>query len=122
MKIIRTLLTVAAFGLLPVGCGNQHKAESVVSDFIEANTVNDGYEVMCAPLDSTDRIPADRMAAMRSAASTDSLFKRGVSLAPLSKNDKYAYTRTKIISGTDTLVRTFYLDMELTHIVAFKQN
>ena len=35
---------------------------------------------------------------------------------------KFIYMRMKVIQQEDTLVRTFYLDPEMTKVLAFKQN
>lgn len=122
MRVAKYLVGSLAVCMVLVGCGKQRKAEAVVSDFIDKNITIDGYSVDFSPMDSTNRITADRIADMRKAVASDPLFKKGTALGQASPNGKYAFTRTRIINGTDTLVRTFYLDSELTRVVAFKMN
>lgn len=104
------------------GCGKQHKAESIVNDFIESNAVSDSYSVTFSPIDSTDRIPVGRIAAMKKSAKSDPLFKKNIVYGMVPTAGKYAFTRAKFINGNDTIVRTFYLDMALTSVIAFKEN
>lgn len=122
MKVLRSFLLCCAACTLFYGCGKQHKAESVVSGFIKQNTTLSDYSVEFAPIDSTDRIKPGRMTELRNAVSADPLFRRGTTLGSLPQSGKYVYTRTKIINGNDTAVRTFYLDTGMTQVVAFKLN
>lgn len=122
-NITRDIVLCCALGAMLSGCGKQHKAEQVVGDFISANIVSDDYVIDYTPLDSTDRIPTERIAAMKKAAESDPLFKRGLSFGPVPVNcNKYMYTKAKFICGNDTMTRTFYLDAALTHVIAFKEN
>lgn len=121
-NIARNIILCCALGAMLVGCGKQHKAEQVVGDFISANAVSDNYSIDYTPLDSTDRIPAERIAAMKKAATSDPLFKRRLSFGPIPANSKYMYTKATFISGKDTVARTFYLDAALTQVIAFKEN
>lgn len=122
MSFLRRSIVFTLSAVLLLSCGKQRKAEGVVRDFIAANAVSEGYAVDCTPVDSTGYITAERISALRTAASADPLFKRGAKLAPLPAANKYAYTRATLVNGTDTIVRTFYLDMALTGVVAFKEN
>lgn len=108
--------------MIVYGCGKQHKAEALVNDFVKQNTTVSDCTVEFAPIDSTDRITPERMSALKKLAVSDPVFKRGAALGALPKSGKYIYTRAKIINGTDTAIRTFYLDPALTRVVAFKQN
>lgn len=118
----KSLLLCGLLLVLLSACGRQHRAESVVNGFIEANAASDGCSAVFSPLDSTDRITAGRIAAMKISAKSDPLFKRGVVYGAVPADGRYAYMRAKIINGADTVVRTFYLDAALTHVVAFKEN
>lgn len=121
-NIARNTVICCALEVMLFGCGRQHKAEQVVGDFISANIVSDDYSIDYTPLDSTDRIPSERIAAMKKATKSDPLFKRGLSFGSVPANNKYMYTKAKFISGNDTVARTFYLDAALTQVIAFKEN
>jgi len=120
-KAIYTMLCCMTLVLLS-GCDKQHKAENIVNDFIETYAVSDGYSVAFSPIDSTDRISAGRIADMKKSAKSDPLFKKNVVYGTVPATGKYAYARAKIINGNDTVARTFYLDMALTAVIAFKEN
>lgn len=122
MDILKTFVLGFTLCVLFTGCGKQHKAEGVIDDFVKSNIALDNYTLEFAPVDSTDRVTPERIAAMRKTAGADRLFKRGVSYAAAGVGGTLLYTRAKIINGTDTIVRTFYLDPDITHVVAFKQN
>lgn len=120
MKTVKRCVVFGMFCAVLACCGDQHKAESVVGDFIDANIALDRYSVKFSSLDSTDRVTPERIMTMRKNASTDHLFKRNASFLPVPASGKYLFTRTKIINGTDTVERTFYMDDALTGVIAFK--
>jgi hypothetical protein len=47
------------------------------------------------------------------------LFKKGITYGPIPSGDLY-YLRMNYISDGDTLQNTFYLNQELTEVVAYK--
>lgn len=120
MKALKNSVTLGVCCVALACCGNQHKAESVVSDFIEDNISLESYSVKFSSLDSTDRITPERIGTMRKNALADPLFKRGASFHSVPTSGKYMFTRTKIINGTDTVERTFYMDAALMGVIAFK--
>lgn len=122
MKIASKLLLCGAVVAMVSSCGKQHKVESVVGDFISATAISTDYTVDYTPLDSTDRIPVERIEAMKKAAATDPLFKKKLTFGAVPADNKYIYTTAKLINGNDTVVRTFYLDANITQVVAFKEN
>jgi len=122
MNVLKGSVMLCAFCVALAGCGKQHKAERVVNDFIDANAASDDYTVKYTPLDSTDRIPAERIAGMKKAAISDPLFKQGLSFGSVPADGKYIYTTAKFINGKDTVARTFYLDAAITQVIAFKEN
>lgn len=122
MKVLKGSVMLCAFCVALAGCGKQHKAERVVNDFIDANISLSDYEVKCSAVDSTDRVPQERIMTMRKSVPADPLFKRGVSFRSVPLSGKYMFMRAKIISDKDTLVRTFYMDTAFEGVIAFKQN
>lgn len=110
-----------AVALLLAACGKQHKAEGVVKDFLSDNLVAQDYRVSFTEIDSTRHITDSAMTAMRAAASKNAHYK-GVKLDAKVSHGCYVFTRATIVHGRDTIVQTFYLDPELTQVVAFKEN
>ena len=119
MKHIYIIIGVAL--LLFVSCGRQQTAKSIVKDFMEAH-VEDyskvSYLEFC-DIDSTSNI-------------SDSLIQvlHGRTPAHFSKNISYQQRagktlwliRTRYLMDEDTCSATFYLDKDMTGVVAFKEN
>ena len=119
MKHIYIIIGVAL--LLFVSCGRQQTAKSIVKDFMEAH-VEDYSKVSYLEfydIDSTRNI-------------SDSLIQllHGRTPAHFSKNISYQQRggktlwliRTRYLMDEDTCSATFYLDKEMTGVVAFKEN
>ena len=107
--------------LLFVSCGRQQTAKSIVKDFMEAH-VEDYSKVSYLEfrdIDSTRNI-------------SDSLIQvlHGRTPAHFSKNISYQQRggktlwliRTRYLMDEDTCSATFYLDKDMTGVVAFKEN
>ena len=93
--------------LLFASCGQQYKAESTVKDFIED----------FADLGKTRHLNDSLIGIMRQNGAQG--FKKGITYPAIPQGDLY-YLRMRYISGKDTLQNTFYLNEELTEVVAFK--
>ena len=100
------------------GCGKQHKAESVVTDFLDNNLHANDYTVKFKDIDSTRHVSDSMVTVMRDNADNNKMYKRGIKYAPTGK--QYIYLNTEIYVGDDTARHTFYLDQALTQVVAFK--
>ena len=100
------------------GCGKQHKAENTVKDFLENNMRTDDYSVIFTKLDSTRHVTDSAIHRMRTNAEKNNIFNKGIKYGNTSK--QYQYLKTKICIGKDTLNQTFYLQPDLTEVVAFK--
>lgn len=105
--------------LLFVSCGQQYKAESTVKDFIEENmeTVNQISGRDFADLGKTRHLNDSLIGAMRQQGAQG--FKKDITYPTIPHSDLY-YLRMRYISGSDTLQNTFYLNEELTEVIAFK--
>ena len=114
---IKSVVLLTALAAL-CGCGPQHKAENTVEDFLENNMKTDGYTVMFTKLDSTRHVSDSAIHAMRAKAEKSVNFNKGIKYGQTGK--QYQYIKTKICIGKDTLDRTFYLQPDLTAVVAFK--
>lgn len=100
------------------GCGKQHKAESVVTDFLDNNLHANDYTVKFKDIDSTRHVSDSMVTVMRDNADNNKMYKHGIKYAPLGK--QYIYLNTEIYVGNDTTRQTFYLNHALTQVVAFK--
>lgn len=117
---IKTVVLCASIALL-ASCGKQHKAEGVVKDFLSKSLVAQDYTVSLSKIDSTKRVSKDAITLMRTAAGKNKSFKQPIEYGDLGQNG-YIFTRATIAQGRDTMVQTFYLNPEITQVVAFKEN
>lgn len=105
--------------LLSVSCGRQHDAEQTVKAFIEAN-MQEGIQISdrdFADLGTT-RLISDSLIALMRQRGAD-LFKQGITYSKAPDGELY-YLRMRYVHDKDTLQNTFYLNQELTEVVAFK--
>ena len=105
--------------LLSVSCGRQHDAEQTVKAFIEAN-MQDGIEISdrnFADLGTTSLISDSLIEQMRQRGAE--LYKQGITY-PKAPDGELYYLRMRYVHDKDTLQNTFYLNQELTEVVAFK--
>lgn len=109
--------------LLVAACGQQHDAEVVVKDFMKENMINysDITDMKFADIDSTRRINDSLITAIREAAKSSKIYKKGIVYKELSG-------RNIIISRIDykldnkSYSDTYYLNDELEYVIAFKIN
>ena len=105
--------------LLSVSCGRQHDAEQTVKAFIEANMQDDGEisDRDFADLGTTSLISDSLIEQMRQRGAE--LYKQGITY-PKAPDGELYYLRMRYVHDKDTLQNTFYLNQELTEVVAFK--
>ena len=105
--------------LLFASCGQQHKAESLVSDFVAENMENPSAisDKDFADLGTTRHISDSLITLMRQRGASG--FKKGITYGQMPSGDLY-FLRMSYISNGDTLQNTFYFDSELSEVVAFK--
>lgn len=114
--------------LLFTSCGEQHKAQSLVKDFLNENLIdNDCSFERFGKLSSTAMINADRLAAMRKDVETLPIVKKGIQYESNALPDTLLYIRaTYKLTGKngkkEIYTQTFYMDKAITHIIGFKQN
>ena len=105
--------------LLSVSCGRQHDAEQTVRAFVEEN-MQDGIQISdrdFADLGTTQLISDSLIQLMRQRGAE--LYKQGIAYSKASDGALY-YLRMRYVHDKDTLQNTFYLNQELTEVVAFK--
>ena len=127
MKIKFSILLLGIV-LLFTSCGEQHKAQSLVKDFLNENLIdNDCNFERFSKLTPTAMINAERLAAMRKDIETLPIVKKGIQYGSNELPDTLLYIRaTYKLTGKDgekeKFTQTFYMDKGITHIIAFKKN
>jgi hypothetical protein len=118
------MMVLAGLMLLSASCGRQHQARTLVDDFMEEHMVNPKavVDVSYAKLDSTRVIGDSVIAAMRQAAKRNPYYKPDITYSE-SKPTRLLYiTRVDYCIDNDTCQDTYYINEDLTGIVAFKSN
>ena len=127
MKIYR-IIPAALLLLVLAGCGKQYKAKALVSEFLEMYAVNASTSVeKITNLDSTAYINDEVIEQMRTNAKKSGLLKPEVRYdnRPVrSKTLLFTTVTYSIIGNNDERKeyrQTFYLNPELTEVVAVKE-
>ena len=115
----RAYIIIGSVLLLFASCGQQYHAEKTVEAFIEANMVQPEKITGCdyADLGTTRHINDSVINIMRQRGAQG--FKKDITYGQMPKGDLF-YLRMRYICEGDTLQNTFYLNQELTEVVAFK--
>ena len=122
MKIRHILLSSAM--LLLASCGQQHKAESVVEDFME-NNLKDASAMQIveySDIDSTRYLNDSIINKLRNTAKNSPMYAGRTEFAQRNKDEKLIIIRVRYkINGQD-FHDTFYLNKEMTGVIALKNN
>lgn len=129
MKKIRSFLALGLVLAFATSCGDQHKAQSLVKDFLNENLeqTDCSYERF-SKLTPTAMINQDGVKAMRQHMSQMPYVKKGINYqdgAALPDTLLYIRATYKLIDKggkEQELTQTFYMDKALTRIIAFKEN
>ena len=120
-KILLIILSVMLF----TSCGEQHKAEGIVKQFLKENLVNQDFKARFNKLGRTQKINDQQLSSMQKATQQDdALFKKPVKYGAYKNLEQLLFVRTTIIQEKDTFIRTIYLHPELPDdgVVAIKEN
>lgn len=115
----RAYIIIGMTLLLFASCGQQYHAEKTVKAFVEANMeqpekiTNRDF----ADIGTTRHINDSLINQMRQRGAQ--LFRKGITYGQVPKGDLF-YLRMRYVHESDTLQNTFYLNQELTEVVAFK--
>ena len=116
---LRAYIIIGVTLLLLVSCGQQYHAERTVEDFVDANA--EAPEAMTrrnfADLGTTRHINDSLISIMRQRRAEH--YKKDIKYPDVPQGDLY-YLRIRYVHEGDTLQNTFYLNQELTEVVAFK--
>lgn len=102
-------------------CTSRRKATTAIDEFLSQNLVNTEYTTEFLAMDSTHKLKNHIIVNLQQQASADKAFKKGIKWDKPS-SEKYIFMRMRVIQGTDTMIRTFYLNPEMTKVLAFKEN
>lgn len=112
--------------LLFTGCGERHQGKTLIRNFLNQNlTYGDIEEDHYGQLDSTTLVTNERVLKMREATSRLPEFHRNISYGKPTPTLLFITVKYKIVGDQgkeQNYQQTFYMDKELTQIVAFKNN
>lgn len=129
MRKTKTTLLLAVCSLLLASCGEQRRAQGLVEDFLDENIVAaDDYDFeRFSPIGKTAMIDSTGINRMRSEVERLPFVKKGIKYDKIPLPDTLSYIRATF-KVTDKggkeqqCTQTFYMDKELKHIIAFKEN
>lgn len=128
--MIKKMMFVMVSGLVLMftSCGDQHKAQSLVKDFLDENLVDQdcSYERF-SRLTPTAMISFDQMKVMRQNVSKLPYVKKNIDYNDAAYPDTLLYlTATYKLTNhqgeKQEVTQTFYLDKCLTRVIGFKEN
>lgn len=114
--------------LLFASCGEQHKAQNLVKDFLYENlTENDCSFKKFSKISKTAMIDANRVKQMRHDVATLPIVKKNINYNDGAFPDTLLYIRatyqlTDKSGKQQEYTQTFYMDKALSRIIAFKEN
>lgn len=116
-------IIMCSVALLLASCGRQHNAESTVKDFMEENLKEPSTlsDVSFNGIDSTRYLNDSIVSAIRqNAQSTATQYKSGIEYGNGSIGKSLVTVRVNYTVGGAVYTDTYYLDKELSRVVAFK--
>ena len=126
---MRKQIHLMAMGLvlLLASCGEEHKAQGLVKDFVQENTENRSCSFeRFSRLKPTAMIGPDRVKSMRQDVARLPYVKQGIDYHDGEITDtlrflQTTYELTPREGQKQKITQTFYLDKNLTRVVAFKE-
>lgn len=124
---IRIILLIGIV-LLFASCGEQHKAQNLVKDFLYENLIdNDCSFKKFSKISKTAMIDADRVRQMRHDIEALPIVKKGINYNDGAFPDTLLYIRatyklTDKSGKQQEYTQTFYMDKALSRVIAFKEN
>lgn len=124
MKHSRAYIIIGIFVSLLASCGQQHKSQSLVEDFMDENFISPDKveDVEYLKLDSTKVITDSAIVAMRNSARLSKLFKPSATYASDGVGKKLFRLRVNYKFDGKPASATFYLDEGLNGVVAVKND
>lgn len=121
-RLIYIIIGIAP--LLFASCGPQAEAEELVEQFMEQN-MREGLNpssVHFTDVDSTHAMTDSIVINLRQLACQGKRYRPDLKYAPDEPFKKLMVTRVKYELENEEVSDTYYLDMKLTRVVAFKEN
>lgn len=120
------VLAAAAIALVLCSCGKQYKAEGVVKAFLKEN-VRSGSEprsLHFRDIDSTRHVNDSLITVLRANAENSGRYKPGVKYEEKQGGDRRTLiiARVEYMLGDSAYSDTYYLDEDMTGVVAVKPN
>lgn len=117
---MRKVLILLCCVLLTAACGKRQKAKTVLEGFLEENLVSTEFSLNITQVDSTRNVSDSAIVAMRKQAQQDKMFKKDIIYQQKEGKGQLILARVKLIQGSDTLLKTFYMDNQFKGVIAFK--
>lgn len=110
--------------LLFASCGQQHQAKTVVQEFVDQHVAEPSArsDISIVKFDSTKVINDSVILAMRTNADTIQRYKKPIKYAEGSIGGKLYVARIAYTIYGVEFSDTYYLDDQLTRVIAFKSN
>ncbi len=116
-------VAAALLSLALAGCGNEHRAKAAIGGFLDENLVAGRYKLKILKVDSTSTLSDSVIRDVRARGARDPRYRgEGIRYKTDAAGGRFIYARARIVAGEDTLTQTFYLDMGIKDVVAFKEN
>ena len=123
MRKVLFAVTVTA-ALLLAACSNEDKAHSLVKDFLSENLTTDYSVDSYQRFDSTKMVSKAAVENMRQNLGQIKMYASSPQFANYASDKPLLFLRVRFKLDDDTTkyVQTFYLDHDLTGVVAVKEN
>ena len=110
--------------LLFASCGQQHQAKTVVQEFVDQHVAEPSArsDISIVKFDSTKVINDSVILAMRANADTIKRYKQAIKYAEGQPSRKLFVARISYTIDGAEYSDTYYLDDQLTRVIAFKSN
>lgn len=128
-KHVFLFLAAGFFAFASVGCGKRHSAKKLVENFIDEHAQQSSVSITdVGKLDSTDRVDNSTINALQADVKNGGLYKPDTKFGKRPTNTKILLMIRVTLETKDEkgekkpYKQTFYLDPELTSVVAVKTN
>ena len=113
-----------ALVLLSVSCGRQHQAKGVIQDFIDQYAAEPSAcsSISIVKFDSTQTVNDSIIGRMRANADTIQRYKKSIKYADGAISKKLFIARITYTVNDAEYSDTYYLDDQISRVVAFKTN
>ncbi|MBO5185662.1 MAG: hypothetical protein J6B91_01235 [Prevotella sp.] len=117
--VLMTVVLLSAFS-----CGQQHKAESIVKDFMEVNMLNGKKptDIVFHDIDSTRYITDSLVYVMRDILKQSDRYKKDIAYVPGNIERNLKVIRVEYKSNGKNCSDSYYMDNDITRVISLKSN